>query len=244
MNKINEMTKYLKKNRKLDQKKMISARIRTHVIEAFQNTSDEANKNGYSLSLASVIEEALEYSIAEYTEVSGKDFLQIEKDKLEDEWEKLQKENNQLKQENKSLIDKFNHANDRDYFEGGGREIDEFHNSLTETMKEVVSAIRSINPDAAFTIPSPKTLFESFRESERNKKVLAILHPYDFCESYWGSILPLIKWKDSTTNNPTNKEIMAEIDKVQESNKIDINLFDLGETQNKHDNLVALSATA
>ena len=76
MNKRNEMTKYLKKNRKLDQKKMISARIRTHVIEAFQNASDEANKNGYSLSLASVIEEALEYSIAEYTEVSGKDFLQ------------------------------------------------------------------------------------------------------------------------------------------------------------------------
>ena len=99
------MTKYLKKNRKFDQKKMISARIRTHVIEAFQNASDEANKNGYSLSLASVIEEALEYSIAEYTEVSGKDFLQIEKDKLEDEWEKLQKENKQLKQENKSLID-------------------------------------------------------------------------------------------------------------------------------------------
>ena len=29
-------------------------------------------------------------------------------------------------------------------------------------MKEVVSAIRSINPDAAFTMPSPKILFESF----------------------------------------------------------------------------------
>ena len=111
-------------------------------------------------------------------------------------------------------------------------------------MEEVVSAIRSLKPDAAFTIPSPKTLFESFRESERNKKVVAILHPYDFCEGYCESILPLIKWKDSTANNPTNKEIMAEIDKEKESNKIDINLFDLGETQNKHDNLVALSATA
>ena len=130
-----------------------------------------------------------------------------------------------LKEENKSLIDRVNHANDQDYFEGGGREIEEFHNTLTETMKEVVSAIRSINPDAAFTIPSPKILFESFYESERNKKVVAILHPYDFCEGYWESILPLIKWKDSTANNPTNKEIMAEIDKVQESNKIDINLF-------------------
>ena len=72
-----------------------------------------------------------------------------------------------------SLIDRVNHANDQDYFEGGGREIEEFHNTLTETMKEVVSAIRSINPDAAFTIPSPKILFESFYESERNKKVLA-----------------------------------------------------------------------
>ena len=109
------MTKYLKKNRKLDQKKMISARIRTHVIEAFQNTSDEANKNGYSLSLASVIEEALEYSIAEYTEVSGKDFLQIEKDKLEDEWEKLQEENKQLQEQNKTLIDQARWEADRNY---------------------------------------------------------------------------------------------------------------------------------
>ena len=74
-----------------------------------------------------------------------------------------------------------------------------------------------------------KYYLKAFYESERNKKVLAILHPYDFCESYWGSILPLIKWKDSKANNPTNKEIMAEIDKEQESNKIDINLLDLGE---------------
>ena len=210
------MSKYLKKNRKLDQKKMISTRIRSYVVEAFQNASDEANKNGYSLTLSSVIEEALESSIAEYTEASGKDFLQIEKDKLEDEWEKLQKENNKLKEENKLLIDKANNDITKRYYENGAYEIDMFHNNLSRVWEEVAKTIRFLNPNAKFRITTPEQIFESFYESERNKKVVAIIHPYDFNENSYESILPLIEWKDPKAINPSKNEIIAQINKIRE----------------------------
>ena len=211
------MSKYLKKNRKLDQKKMISTRIRSYVVEAFQNASDEANKNGYSLTLSSVIEEALESSIAEYTEASGKDFLQIEKDKLEDEQEKLQKENNKLKEENKLLIDKANNDITKRYYEKNGQyEIDMFHNLLSRVREEVAESIRFLNPNAKFRITTSDQIFESFYESERNKKVVAIIHPYDFNENSIESILPLIEWKDPKAINPSKNEIIAQINKVRE----------------------------
>ena len=201
------MAKYLKKNRKLDQKKMISARIRTHVIEAFQNASDEANKNGYSLSLASVIEEALEYSIAEYTEVSGRDFLQIEKDKLEDEWEKLQTENNQLKDENKSLIDQIGNERAKRYHESGAYDSDMFLNSLEDSIRIIKDAIYSLNSDVSFSNLTVKKIQESYISENSDQDA--------FHSDPFGSIASLIKWSDSSANNPSKAEIINAANKIQ-----------------------------
>ena len=81
------MDKYLKKNQKRDEKKMISTRVRTHVIDAFQNAAEDASLNGYTLTLSSIVETALEDAIGEYTKARGTDYLSIEEDKLFKEWE-------------------------------------------------------------------------------------------------------------------------------------------------------------
>ena len=81
------MAKYLKKNQKRDEKKMISTRVRTHVIDAFQNAAEDASLNGYTLTLSSIVETALEDAIGEYTKARGTDYLRIEEDKLHKEWQ-------------------------------------------------------------------------------------------------------------------------------------------------------------
>mgnify|MGYP001453674406 FL=1 len=81
------MDKYLKKNQKRDEKKMISTRVRTHVIDAFQNAAEDASLNGYTLTLSSIVETALEDAIGEYTKARGTDYLRIEEEKLHKEWE-------------------------------------------------------------------------------------------------------------------------------------------------------------
>jgi len=68
------MARYLKKNQKEDEKKMISTRIRTHVIDAFQNASEDASLNGYTLTLSSIVERALKDAIGEYAEVKGTNY--------------------------------------------------------------------------------------------------------------------------------------------------------------------------
>jgi hypothetical protein len=91
--------KYIKKNRKEDEKKVVSTRIRTHIFDAFQNSTEAAKDYGYNISLADVVETALVSAIKEFTEVSGVDFLSVELDKLhkewEEEWEKEQQEKEQ-----------------------------------------------------------------------------------------------------------------------------------------------------
>ena len=99
------MAKYLKRKSKEDEKKMISTRVRICVIDAFMNASEDASLNGFTLSLSSVVEEALKQAISEYKEEKGKDFLKIELDKLHQEWMDEQEENFRKDQE-KSFLEK------------------------------------------------------------------------------------------------------------------------------------------
>ena len=88
--------KYIKKNRKSDEKKVVSTRIRTHIYDAFQNASEASKDHGYSISLSDVVETALIAAVKEFAEVSNVDYLSIELDRLhkewEEEWEKEQEE--------------------------------------------------------------------------------------------------------------------------------------------------------
>jgi len=82
------MGKYVTKNRKEDEKRVVSVRIRRPVFEAFKGASFTAQKYGYSMSLSGVFETALEDAITEFKEISGIDFHDIEKTSLHKEWEK------------------------------------------------------------------------------------------------------------------------------------------------------------
>jgi len=93
------MPSYLRKKSKENEKKMLSTRVRTYVLDAFQNAAEDANKNGYILSLSSVVETALEHAISEYTEQQDIDFLKIERDKIEAEWQKQQEKDEQFQYE-------------------------------------------------------------------------------------------------------------------------------------------------
>jgi hypothetical protein len=122
-----------------------------------------------------------------------------------------------LEEENKLLIDKANNDITKRYYEKNGQyEIDMFHNLLSRVREEVAESIRFLNPNAKFRITTSDQIFESFYESERNKKVVAIIHPYDFNENSIESILPLIEWKDPKAINPSKNEIIAQINKVRE----------------------------
>ena len=82
------MGKYVTKNRKEDEKRVVSLRIRRPVFEAFRGASLAAQKYGYSMSLSGVFETALEDAITEFKEISGIDYQDIEKTSLHEEWEK------------------------------------------------------------------------------------------------------------------------------------------------------------
>jgi len=82
------MGKYVTKNRKEDEKRVVSVRIRRPIFEAFKGASLAAQKYGYSMSLSGVFETALEDAITEFKEISGIDFQDIERTNLHNEWEK------------------------------------------------------------------------------------------------------------------------------------------------------------
>ena len=82
------MGKYVTKNRKEDEKRVVSVRVRRPIFEAFKGASLAAQKYGYSMSLSGVFETALEDAITEFKEISGIDFQDIEKTSLHKEWEK------------------------------------------------------------------------------------------------------------------------------------------------------------
>ena len=85
------MGKYVTKNRKEDEKRVVSVRIRRPVFDAFRGASLAAQKYGYSMSLSSIFETALEDAITEFKDISGIDFHDIEKTNLREEWEKKYK---------------------------------------------------------------------------------------------------------------------------------------------------------
>ena len=82
------MGKYVTKNRKEDEKRVVSVRIRRPIFEAFKGASLAAQKYGYSMSLSGVFETALEDAITEFKEISGIDYQDIENSNLHKEWEK------------------------------------------------------------------------------------------------------------------------------------------------------------
>ena len=82
------MGKYITKNRKEDEKRVVSVRIRRPVFDAFKSASSAAQNYGFSMSLSGVFETALEDAIKEFKEISGIDFHDIEKTNLHEEWEK------------------------------------------------------------------------------------------------------------------------------------------------------------
>ncbi len=82
------MGKYVTKNRKEDEKRVVSVRIRRPIFEAFKGASLAAQKYGYRMTLSGVFETALDDAITEFKEISGIDFHDIEKTNLYEEWEK------------------------------------------------------------------------------------------------------------------------------------------------------------
>ena len=60
------MGKYVTKTRKLDEKRVVSVRIKNGLFESFKGASKAAQKQGYSMSLAGVFESALEDAIHEW----------------------------------------------------------------------------------------------------------------------------------------------------------------------------------
>ena len=82
------MGEYVAKNRKEDEKRVVSVRIRRPVFDAFKGASLADQKYGYIMSLSGVFETALEDAITEFKQISGIDFHDIEKTNLHKEWEK------------------------------------------------------------------------------------------------------------------------------------------------------------
>ena len=81
------MAKYVTKNQKEDEKRVVSVRIRKPVFEAFKGASIAAKEYGYTMSLAVVFETAMEDAVSEFKEISGLDYLDIQKTNLDKSWE-------------------------------------------------------------------------------------------------------------------------------------------------------------
>ena len=141
------MPRYLLKNQKIDEKKHISTRIRSHVFEAFQNASDDAKLNGYTLTLSSVIEEALKHAINEYKEATGTDFLKLEIDKLDQEWFKEQEED--YKKEQAISFQEKVEFDDQNLKDMESDLTKEFDNQRKIQDKKDAELLQSLNPEEA-----------------------------------------------------------------------------------------------
>ena len=87
------MAKYVTKNQKEDEKRVVSVRIRKPVFEAFKGASIAAKDYGYTMSLAVVFETAMEDAVSEFKEISGLDYLDMQKTNLDKNWESKFKSN-------------------------------------------------------------------------------------------------------------------------------------------------------
>lgn len=91
------MGKYVTKNQKADEKRVVSVRIRRPVFEAFKGASIAAKEFGYSMSLSVVFETAMEDAISEFKEISGIDYQDIAKTELDKKWESKYKTSKKAK---------------------------------------------------------------------------------------------------------------------------------------------------
>ena len=91
------MGKYVTKNQKADEKRVVSVRIRRPVFEAFRGASIAAKEFGYSMSLSVVFETAMEDAISEFKEISGIDYQDIAKTELDKKWESKYKTSKKAK---------------------------------------------------------------------------------------------------------------------------------------------------
>ena len=161
--------RYLKKNYKEDEKKMISTRIRTCVIDAFQKASEDASLNGFTLSLSLVVEEALKHAISEYKDEKGIDFLKIELDKLHQEWLNEQEEEFKKDQE-KTFLDKAEF--DKETLKEMEEDIlKEFVNQRKIQDKKDTKALLSLNPEDAKKY-THKRKKENIAQDNKNLKIL------------------------------------------------------------------------
>ena len=81
------MGKYVTKNQKVDEKRVVSVRIRRPIFEAFKGASIAAKQHGYSMTLSGVFETAMEDAISEFKDISGVDYQDITTSKLNKNWE-------------------------------------------------------------------------------------------------------------------------------------------------------------
>jgi hypothetical protein len=81
------MGKYVTKNQKVDEKRVVSVRIRRPIFEAFKGASIAAEQHGYSMTLSGVFETAMEDAISEFKDISGVDYQDITTSKLNMNWE-------------------------------------------------------------------------------------------------------------------------------------------------------------
>ena len=81
------MGKYVTKNQKEDEKRVVSVRIRRPIFEAFKGASIAAEQHGYSMTLSGVFETAMEDAISEFKDISGVDYQDITTSKLNKNWE-------------------------------------------------------------------------------------------------------------------------------------------------------------
>ena len=84
--KIFQMGKYVTKNQKKNEKRVVSVRIRRPVFDAFKGASIAAKEFGYNISLSGVFETAMEDAISEFKEISGIDYKDIAKTELDKKW--------------------------------------------------------------------------------------------------------------------------------------------------------------
>ena len=117
-------------------------------INDLWDAAEDANKNGYILSLSEVVETALIHAISEYTMEQEVDFLQIEIDKMEIERQK-QQEKEDLKQWEKDLELYDIHMKemmDLDYKNMEKEMSEAFERKRLEQLEEDKNALLTLNP--------------------------------------------------------------------------------------------------
>jgi len=80
------MGKYVTKNKKEDEKRVVSVRIRRPIFEAFKGAATAAEQYGYSMTLSGVFETAMEDAISEFKDICGVDYQSLTTSKLSKKW--------------------------------------------------------------------------------------------------------------------------------------------------------------